>query len=222
MQAGLAFANCRREQVGQGLKSGRTGIKFRRILPLAALLFVTIATYRYIAFPQTPRNGTFSLRANPHARPLTVAQAVNLPAFALTLPIELALFGPQRDNSAGAQAFSIVEFAVLGIIFWFFAGRFLDDFTTWRRLRSGSRWRLLDCLVAAFIAVESTLLLAVFTFIPLRDFQDMWLISASIGWAALGYVAFAFRVMQFRAYPRGGSSNPLPDQESQEAEPKDV
>jgi hypothetical protein len=202
--------------VGKGLKSGRTGIKFRRILPLAALLFVTVTTYRYIAFPQAPRNGGFALRANPHARPLTIAQAVNLPAFALTLPIELALFGPRRDNSAGAQAFSIVEFSVLGIIFWFFAGRFLDDFTTWRRLRSGSRWRLLDCLVAAFIAVESTLLLAVFTFIPLRDFQDMWLISGAIGWAALGYFAFTFRVMQFRAYPREDRSDRLSDGESQE------
>lgn len=208
--------------MGQGLKSGRTGIKFRRILPLAALLFVTVTTYRYIAFPRTPHDGTTSLRANPHSRPLTVAQAVNLPAFALTLPIELALFGPKRDNSAGAQAFSIVEFAVLGIIFWFFAGRFLDDFTTWRRLRSGSRWRLLDCLVAAFIAVESTLLLAVFTFIPLRDFQDMWLISASIGWAALGYFAFAFRIVQFRAYPRGSTEKSYANEETQEAKIDDV
>jgi hypothetical protein len=32
----------------------------------------------------------------------------------------------------------------------------------------------------------------------------MWLISASIAWAALGYFAFTFRILQFRAYPRGG------------------
>jgi hypothetical protein len=207
--------------VGQGLKSGRPAIKLRRILPLAALLFVTVTTYRYIAFPRTPHDGTSSVR-NPHARPLTVAQAVNLPAFALTLPLELVLFGPRRDNSAGAQAFSIVEFAVLGIVFWFFVGRFFDDFITWRKLRSGSRWRLLDCLVAAFIAVESTLLLAVFTFIPLRGFQDMWLISACIGWAGIGYFAFAFRIMQFRAYPRGGSHNASPDEKRQEAEIQDA
>jgi hypothetical protein len=190
--------------VGQGLKSARPAIRLRRILPLAALLFVTAATYRYIAFPRVPHNGGFIVRANPPTRPLTVAQAVNLPAFAFTLPLELAVFGPKRANSASAQAFSIVEFAVLGIIFWFFVGRFLDDFIAWRQLRSGTRWRLLDCLVAAFIAVESTLLLALFTFLPLRDFQDMWLISASIAWAALGYFAFSFRILQFRTYPRGG------------------
>ncbi len=208
--------------MGQGLKSGRPAIKLRRILPLAALLFVTVTTYRYIAFPRPPHNGPFAVRANPRMRPLTVAQAVNLPAFALTLPLELALFGPKRDNSAAAQAFSIVEFAVLGIIFWFFVGRFLDDFITWRRLRSGSRWRLLDCLVSAFIAVEATLLLAVFTFIPLRDFQDMWLISASIGWAAVGYFAFTFRLVQLRSYPREGSHKPSAEAERQEAEMEDV
>ena len=128
--------------MGQGLKSGRPAIKLRRILPLAALLLVTVTTYRYIAFPRPTHNGPFALHGDPRTRPLTVAQAVNLPAFALTLPLELALFGPKRDNSAAAQAFSIVEFAVLGIVFWFFVGRFFDDFITWRRLRSGSRWRL--------------------------------------------------------------------------------
>jgi hypothetical protein len=178
------------------------------MLPLAALLFVTVSTYRYIAFPSTPRSGPFIADPNPHTRPLTIAQAVNLPAFALTLPLELAVFGPRRDNSPSDQAFSIVEFAVIGILFWFFIGRFLDDFIAWRLLRSGSRWRLLDCLVAAFIAVESTLLLAVFTFLPLRDFQDSWLVSASIVWAAAGYFAFAFRIVQFRAYPRGDGGKP--------------
>jgi hypothetical protein len=207
--------------VDQGLKSGRSAIRFRRLLPLAALLFVTAFTYRYIAFPRLTPNGRFSMRTNPRTRPLTITQAVNLPAFALTLPLELALFGPKRDNSAGARAFSIVEFAVLGIIFWFFVGRFVDDFIAWRRLRSGSRWRLLDCLVAAFIAVESTLLLAVFTFIPLRDFQDMWLISSSIVWAGIGYFAFTFRVLQFRAYPRGGRK--LPSQsEGQSGETQEI
>jgi hypothetical protein len=209
------------ELVDQGLKSGRSAIRFRRILPLAALLLVTAFTYRYIAFPRVTHNGPFGMRTNPRARPLTIAQAVNLPAFALTLPLELALFGPRRDNSAGAHAFSIVEFSVLGIIFWFFVGRFVDDFLAWRRLRSGSRWRLLDCLVAAFIAVESTLLLAVFTFIPLRDFQDMWLISSSIGWAGIGYFAFTFRVVQFRAYPRGGHEQP-PEPEGESRETQEI
>jgi hypothetical protein len=199
--------------VGEGLKSGRPAIKLRRVLPLAALLFVTVTTYRYIAFPMQQRNPSHLLAMRSRTRPLTVAQAVNLPAFALTLPLELALFGPRRDNSAGAQAFSIVEFAVLGIVFWFFVGRFLDDLIIWRRLRSGSRWRLLDCLVAAFIAVEATLLLAVFTFTPLRDFQDIWLIAASIIWAIVGYFAFTFRIVQFRSYPRGtGTATELPEQ----------
>lgn len=208
--------------MGQGLKSGRSAIKLRRMLPLAALLFVTVTTYRYMAFPRTPHNGPITLRANTRTRPLTVVQAVNLPAFALTLPLELALFGPRRDNSAGAQAFSIVEFAVLGIFFWFFVGRFFDDLLTWRRLRSGARWRLLDCLVSVFIAVEATLLLAVFTFAPLRDFQDMWLISASIGWAALGYFAFTFRIMQFRAYPREGRHKAMSVAETREAETREA
>lgn|GEM_PF-4658320 len=202
--------------MSEGLKSGRPAIKLRRILPLAALLFVTLTTYRYIAFPRPQRNSSNVLAMRPRPRPLTVAQAVNLPAFAFTLPLELALFGPRRDNSAAAQAFSIVEFAVLGIIFWFFVGRFLDDFIIWRRLRSGSRWRLIDCLVAAFIAVEATLLLAVFTFIPLRDFQERWLISASLVWAIIGYFAFTFRIVQFRSYPRGAdipAATAIPEQD---------
>ncbi len=50
----------------------------------------------------------------------------------------------------------------------------------------------------------------------------MWLISASIGWAALGYFAFAFRIVQFRAYPRGSTEKAYANGETQEAKIDDV
>ncbi|MGH9568316.1 MAG: hypothetical protein ACRD4F_01665, partial [Candidatus Angelobacter sp.] len=99
-----------------------------------------------------------------------------------------------------------VEFSVLGIVFWFFAGRFLDDLIAWRSLRSGSRWRLSDCLMAAIIALEATLVLGVFLLEP-RYTPDVWFLASGLAWALLGYWALIFRIVQFRAYPHIAQRN---------------
>jgi hypothetical protein len=72
----------------------------------------------------------------------------------------------------------------------------------WRQLRSGSRWRLSDCLVAALIAIESSLLAVLFAVGFTWARAELWYLASSIGWALLGYWAFLFRIMQLRAYPR--------------------
>jgi hypothetical protein len=68
-------------------------------------------------------------------------------------------------------------------------------------LRSGSRWRLSDCLMAALVAAEATAVLAIFALRP-GLFPNTWFLISGVGWAMLGYSAFLFRILQFRAYPR--------------------
>jgi len=186
----------------EGLKAGRPLVKFCRVLPVAALLFVTASTYRYYRGPTRMVRLTRSIEieARPGTPPSMIAAAVNLPAGVLALPLELTVFGsPYRE------VFRIVAFSVLGVIFWFAAGRFIDDAIAWRALRSGSRWRLSDCLMAALIAAEATLALFTPALVPGLFLPNTWFMLGAIGWALLGYSALVFRVVQFRAYPRTGN-----------------
>lgn len=184
----------------EGLKAGRPLVKFRRALPVAALLFVAASTYRYYhAVPRTlllPGGVTFVSR--PGTPPATVATATNLPAIIFAAPVEMIFNSPQ---SRYHDVFRIVEFSLLGVIFWFAAGRFFDDVIAWRAVRSGSRWRLSDCLMAALVAAEATVVLAIFALKP-GIFPNTWFLISGVGWAMLGYSAFFFRILQYRAYPR--------------------
>jgi hypothetical protein len=197
----------------EGLRASRPLLKFQRILPLAAVLFVSVSALRYYVaaprFIRTPRGTIFSVSA-PQTRPAIVATAVNLPASIFALPIELAVFrGAGFRDSPYYEAFRTVEFSLLGILFWFYAGRALDDWIAWRQLRSGSRWRLSDCLVAALIAGEATMLGVLFTVGFKWERAELWYLASSISWALVGYWAFLFRVFQFRAYPRVKTRNTL-------------
>lgn len=185
--------------MAEGLRTGRPVVKFCRALPVAALLFVAASTYRYYrAAPRMMRLPPgIEIEGRMGTPPATVATAVNLPAGILAAPFEMFL-----PRSPYREAYRIVEFSLLGVIFWFAMGRFIDDAIAWRTLRSGSRWRLSDCLMAALIAVEATLVLIVFTLERGRDVTDLWILAAATGWGLLGYAALIFRVMQFRAYPR--------------------
>lgn len=184
----------------EGLKAGRPLVKFRRALPVAALLFVMASTYRY--YHTIPRMlqlpGGAVLVSHPGTSPATVATATNLPAIILAAPLELILNPPQ---SSYHDLFRIVDFSLLGAVFWFAAGRFLDDVIAWRAVRSGSRWRLSDCLMAALVAAEATAVLAIFALKP-GIFPNAWFLVSGVGWAILGYSAFFFRILQYRAYPR--------------------
>jgi len=189
----------------EGLRSGRPLVKFRRVLPVAAVLFVALSTFRY--FSSAPRilrtpGGTILSLNGRHTRPAVVSTAINLPAFLIALPLELAVFrGDPRSNSY-YEAFRTIEFSLLGIIFWFCAGRAIDDWISWRQLRSGSRWRLIDCLIAGLIAVESSMLAVLFAVGFTWARAELWYLASSVSWALLGYSAFVFRLVQFRAYPR--------------------
>lgn len=188
----------------EGLRSNRPVIKFRRLLPAAAVLFIALTTWLYVvAAPnmvRSPRGALLSLPS--HTRPAVIATAVNLPAFVIALPLELAVFGSNARNKPYYEPFRTVEFSLLGVIFWFFAGRALDDWIAWRQLRSGSRWRLSDCLLAALVAIECTMLTVLFAIGFKWERAELWYLASSLTWAAVGYWAFIFRVVQFRTYPK--------------------
>lgn len=186
----------------EGLKAARPLVKFRRVLPVAALLFVTASTYRYYHTPtQLLRLRGVEVEARAGTPPSIVATAVNLPAGVLALPIETAL-GIDSLRSTYYEVFRVAGFSLFGVIFWFAAGRFIDDVIAWQSVRSGSRWRLSDCMMAALIAAEGTLVLIAFTMERSRGGSDLWLVVAATCWALLGYSALLFRIVQFRAYPR--------------------
>lgn len=183
----------------EGLKTGRPIVKFCRALPVAALLFVVASTYRY--YHAAPRMMHLPQGVDIEGRvgtpPTTVAAAVNLPAGILAAPLEFFL-----PSSPYREVYRVVEFSLLGVIFWFAIGRFIDDAIAWRTFRSGSRWRLSDCLMAGLIAGEATVLLIFFALEPARGISGLWFLAAATGWALLGYSALFFRIAQFRAYPR--------------------
>jgi hypothetical protein len=187
----------------EGLRKGRPLVKFRRVLPVTALLLVTVATYRYYRIP--PRAIGYPagppLVVRPGISPSVVAVAVNLPAGIFALPLEFTLLGNSPRQLRLFDAFRIIEFSVIGIVFWFFIGRFFDDLIAWNSLRSGSRWRLSDCVVAVVIAAEATLVL-VFLATEQRFDRDISFLISGVFWAVLGYSALIFRILQFRAYPR--------------------
>jgi hypothetical protein len=189
----------------EGLKSRRPLVKFCRILPVAAVLFVALSNLRYYsAAPRifrTPRGAVFSLDGR-RTRPAVVSTAINLPAFLIALPLELAIFRGDPRSTPYYEPFRTVEFSLLGMFFWFFAGRAIDDWIAWRALRSGSRWRLGDCVIAGLIALESTMLAVLFAIGFKWARAELWYLASSVFWALLGYWAFIFRIVQFRAYPR--------------------
>lgn len=189
----------------EGLRSRRPLVKFRRILPVAAVLFVALSTLRYSsAGPRifrTPGGSMFSINGR-RTRPAVVSTAINLPAFVIALPLELAIFRGDPRSNPYYELFRTIEFSLLGIIFWFCGGRAIDDWIGWRELRSGSRWRLSDCLVAGLIAVESTMLAVLFAIGFRWARAELWYLASSVAWALLGYWSFIFRIVQFRAYPR--------------------
>jgi hypothetical protein len=189
----------------EGLRTRRPLFKFRRILPLAAVLFVGISALRFYAaaprFIRTPRGAILSVSGQP-TRPAIVSTAVNLPAFILALPIELAVFGVDPRRNPSYEPFRMIEFSLLGSMFWFYSGRALDDWLAWRQLRSGARWRLSDCLVALIIAVEATMLTVLFIVGFKWDRTEIWYLTSAVSWTLLGYWGFFFRIAQFRAYPR--------------------
>jgi len=189
----------------QGLRTSVSPVKFRHIMPLAALLFVAFSTlFFYMARPRTiltPR-GTFISVTGGRTRPTVVATAVNLPALVIAVPLELAVFTGQPAMHPYHQPFRLLEFTSLGILFWFIMGRAMDDWIVWRQLRSGSRWRLMDCLIAALIALEASALAVQFSVRLKWDPEQLWYLAGAIGWAILGYSALVFRIAQLRAYPR--------------------
>lgn len=189
----------------EGLRSRRPLVKFRRILPVAAVLFVALSTLRYYAAAprlfRTPGGSIVSVDGH-RTRPAVVSTAINLPAFLAALPLELAIFRGEPRSTPYYEPFRTFEFSLLGIFFWFFAGRTIDDWIAWRALRSGSRWRLSDCVIAGLIALESTMLAVLFAIGFRWARAELWYLASSMAWALLGYWAFIFRMVQFRAYPR--------------------
>lgn len=189
----------------EGLRSSRPLVRFRRILPLFAVLFVALSTWRfYTSTPRavrTPAGDVLSLTGT-RPRPAVVATALNLPAFLLALPLELIVFRGELGNHPYYEDFRTIEFTVLGVIFWFCAGRAIDDWIVWRQLRSGSRWRMSDCLISAITALEATMLTVLFAVGFKWARTEIWYLASSVLWALLGYSALLFRIAQLRAYPR--------------------
>lgn len=188
----------------EGLRVERPLIKFRVVLPIAALLLVATSCYRYYRGPATLRGPDNPVHSSGglYAHPMIVAQAVNLPAAIVALPLEVAVLGTRPRSMPVLEFVRIAEFSFIGTFFWFFMGRFVDDAIEWRQLRSGSRWRLSDCLVAALTLANSTLGLIAFATGQGRGRAGIWLLLSSGLWALLGLCALVFRIMQIRAYPR--------------------
>jgi len=118
------------------------------------------------------------------------------------------VFRGELRNHPYYEAFRTIEFTVLGVIFWFCAGRAIDDWIVWRQLRSGSRWRLSDCLISAITALEATMLTVLFAVGFKWARTEIWYLASSVVWALLGYAALLFRIAQLRAYPRVTSRLP--------------
>jgi hypothetical protein len=190
----------------QGLRVIRPVVKLRHILPVAAVLFVAFSTlFFYMARPRTfltPR-GTFISITGGRTAPTVIATAINLPALVLAVPLEVAIFNDQPGNPYH-EPFRLLEFTCLGIFFWSIVGRAIDDWIVWRRLRSGSRWRLSDCLIAGLIALEASALSVQFSARFKWGQAEIWYLAGAIGWAILGYSVLIFRIAQLRAYPRAG------------------
>jgi hypothetical protein len=197
----------------EGLRVQRPLIKFRLVLPIAALLLVATSCYRYYRGSPTALRAPGAALSSDEYRlhPMMVAQAVNLPAAVVALPLEVAVVGTRPLTMPGLEFVRIAEFSIIGIFFWFFMGRFVDDAIEWRQLRSGSRWRLSDCIVAALTAANSTLGFVAFTVGQNRGRGSIWLLFSSALWALLGFSALTFRIVQIRAYPRMKASNALED-----------
>lgn len=203
----------------EGLRVERPLIKFRLVLPMAALLLVAASCYRYYrsapAVVQGPGGALFSV-GEIRIHPMIIAQAINLPAAVVALPLEVAILGTRPRSMPMLEFVRIMEFSVIGIFFWFFMGRFVDDAVAWRQLRSGSRWRLSDCVVAALTSTNSMVGIIAFSMGQGRGRAGIWLLFSSVLWCLLGLSALGFRIMQIRAYPRMKAPHTLADSDERQ------
>lgn len=202
----------------EGLRVERPLIKFRLVLPIAALLLVAASCYRYYrGVPAAAGRGqpVFTLD-DLRIQPMIVAQAINLPAAVVALPLEVAILGTRPRSMPVLEFVRIMEFSVIGIFFWFFMGRFVDDAIAWKQLRSGSRWRLSDCVVAAVTATNSMVGIIAFSMGQGRGRAGIWLLFSSVLWCLLGLSALGFRIMQIRAYPRMKAPQTLADSDERQ------
>ncbi len=202
----------------EGLRVERPLIKFRLVLPIAALLLVAASCYRYyrgVPAALGPGRPVFTVD-DLRIQPMIVAQAINLPAAVVALPLEVAILGTRPRSMPVLEFVRIMEFSVIGIFFWFFMGRFVDDAIAWRQLRSGSRWRLSDCVVAAVTATNSMVGIIAFSMGQGRGRAGIWLLFSSVLWCLLGLSALGFRIMQIRAYPRMKAPHTLADSDERQ------
>ena len=131
---------------------------------------------------------TWTLIPGPDA--VESAQALNLPAMAIVVPVEFAI----RKSALPNYKVMFYGVWVVGLLCWHMVGRFADDVVRWRRDRVLPARHAAD-MTFALIAVPSAILLASTFFSGGAEVPA--LIACGIVWIVITGSALLFRFWQF-------------------------
>ena len=128
------------------------------------------------------------------------AQAVNLPAILFELPVDIAIDSVRKEPRLPNPRMRFFLFWSVGLLVWYFLGRFVEDVVSWIRSGSLPRSQLAD---VAF-AVEATLVavLGVLVSVFGRSTEFPVLNWSSAIWLMVASVILSVRLLQIVRYRR--------------------
>jgi hypothetical protein len=120
-----------------------------------------------------------------------LAQAINLPAATIVIPMEFAL---RRADALPNHNIIFYGYWLVGLLCWYMVGRLVDDLVAWRLTRSLPRKDPYDLMFALLALPSSILMAGVFTF---GDAGSKVLAVWGIVWLVLSSTALLFRTWQY-------------------------
>jgi len=123
------------------------------------------------------------------------AKAINLPAVPVANPIEFAF----RNQSLPSYRAEFYCCWVIGLLYWYMSGRFIDDVVLWRKTRVLERAPR-GGVGFALLALPSTILMA--AAFGLSGAESRVISAWAIVWLAITSAAFVFRVAQLIRHRR--------------------
>jgi hypothetical protein len=179
-------------------------MRLRYLLPtvemVISIVFVFIPLWRYL--PNYRRRGPDGVEIVCHDNcpplprvlgidPVTFGKGVSLPAAPFVLLICSAKWDYSHDGHDYFHdpVWQGTGFALAGIAVWFFLGRLIEYFISWRRTRTWQAFRapdLIFALITAVVATISATLILKLRPLPAPALKT-WLVLWSTFWLAVGY-----------------------------------
>jgi len=203
-----------------GERSKNRGFSFRLALPCGQLVLCALIlwpTRGYIFYelglPEWTQGTPFLFRFGGPAlasfaawsqhNGMQMVAGIDLPAGVIQLPY--AMFSTShsdlRPTRVDFRVWRAITWPILGMVFWWIAGRGADALVAARRKKLAPRIRWTETIIGFLLAAGGAVFVIVFVFTagPDRGDYDLQVVAAGAGmWAILGGLTVAARIVQRR------------------------